>query len=221
MSVRAAQGGDDAQRFAAMLVRMYERFIDRHGLQVIELRRETTAAGVRLWQVRVAASDDPAARLLVSEDGVHRIVHEAGGRRQTSFAVVEVEPLREPIGIELVERELRVDRTRGSGPGGQHRNKVETAVRITHLPTGLQAWSSRGRSQADNLATARRVLLGRLAAHAQAAPQSTREAHAGSFGSQRRSYRLHGRTQGVSDHRTGRSCDATQLLDRAKLELLR
>jgi protein subunit release factor B len=223
VSVRAAQGGDDAQRFAAMLVRMYERFIALHNLEVIELRREQTAAGVRVWQVRLAAGMNPAIGVLAGEDGVHRVVHEVAGRRQTSFALVEVEALHAPIGLVVTDRELRIDRTRGSGPGGQHRNKVETAVRMTHLPTGLQAWSSKGRSQADNLATARRVLLERIATHAasQTPGKATRAASAGSFGSQRRSYRLHGRTQGVSDHRTGRSCPAAHVLDRARLELLR
>lgn len=216
--MRAAQGGDDAQSFAARLVRMYERFMARHNIAWDLLKTEQTPAGVRSWQVRIEAAQahDKPVRLLIAEAGSHRIVHEVRGKRQTSFAVVDIEQLMHSD-TRLAEADLKIERTRGSGPGGQHRNKVETAIRITHVPTGIQAYAC-SRSQAGNLALARTVLQSRVLARMQ--PDRDRTSTNGSFGAQRRSYRLHGPSQGVIDHASGRKAPITKVLDDACLELL-
>jgi peptide chain release factor 2 len=154
----------------------------------------------------------------MDETGAHRIVHTVRGRRQTSLAVVECEPVYAHERMHVPERELRIERMRGSGPGGQHRNKVETMVRITHLPTGLQAQADT-RSQADSLRLARQVLMSRIASQADSVPATGRSSE-GSFGSQRRSYRLHGTSQGVVDHRTNQRAGVKDVLEDGRIELL-
>lgn len=195
---------------------MYGMYFQRHNLKMVELRLETTPHGLRTWQVKLSPL---AAGFVSQEAGIHRIVHLAQGRRQTSFAAVEVEALYESLKLQIPDREIKTETLRGSGPGGQHRNKVETAVRLTHIPSGIQAYAAT-RSQADNRQMAMEVLKSRVQKwHEKGKPAKERSQEA-SFGSQKRSYRLHGRCQEVVDHATGKKADTLAILERGRLELL-
>jgi peptide chain release factor 2 len=199
---------------------MYERYLANNRLSFEQVRRDVTPSGIRVWQIRLDADENKGRhfQLLLNEVGAHRIVHTVAGKRQTSFATVEVEPLHVPRDLRILDSQLRIERMRGSGPGGQHRNKVETAIRMTHLPTGIQAYACT-RSQAGSLQLASRVLHARVAA-AQRGEGDAVRSQGGSFGTQRRSYRLHGASQGVVDHVTGRRASARRILDDARLDML-
>ena len=210
LSINAGAGGTDACDWAEMLLRMYLRWTERRGFatEVLDLQAGEEA-GVR--SATVLVSGDYAYGYLKTEEGVHRLVRispfDAQKRRHTAFASVSVFPeLDEEIEVEIDEADLRVDTFRAGGAGGQHVNKTESAVRITHLPSGIVVQCQSERSQHKNRAQAMKVLRARLYEHTKAKRDAERAALAGEkleigFGSQIRSYTLHPQ-QRVKDHRT-------------------
>jgi peptide chain release factor 2 len=210
LSINAGAGGTDACDWAEMLLRMYLRWADAHGYAVEELDRQAgDEAGLR--SVTVLLRGDHPYGWLKTEQGVHRLVRispfDANHRRQTAFAAVSVLPeVEDAAEVEVDEKDLRVDTYRSSGAGGQHVNKVESAIRITHLPTGIVVACQAERSQHKNRSTAMKVLRARLWERARQERDEKLSALSGEkkeigFGSQIRSYTLHP-SQRVKDHRT-------------------
>jgi len=212
LSLNAGAGGVDSQDWAEMLLRMYCRFGERMGMKVTILDvQEAEQAGIR--SAEIALDGEYAYGRLRSEIGVHRLVRispfDAAARRQTSFVSVMVMPDLgdEEIEIEIRDVDLREDTYRASGKGGQHVNKTDSAVRLTHLPTGIAVACQAERSQHKNRDTAMRMLKTRLWALEEEKRQAKLDAIAGEkkkieWGSQIRSYVLHPYQQ-VNDHRTG------------------
>jgi peptide chain release factor 2 len=211
VEVNAGAGGTEAQDWAEMLVRMYTRWAEQHGYKVQLLgESEGEQAGVKSATLLVSGPN--AYGWLKTEAGVHRLVRispfDAAARRQTSFASVWVYPVvDESIDIEVNEGDLKVDTFRASGAGGQHVNKTESAIRITHLPTGIVVACQTDRSQHRNRATAMAMLKARLyeaelqRREAAAAAQESSKTDIG-WGHQIRSYVL-APYQLVKDLRTG------------------
>ncbi|MGA9866908.1 MAG: peptide chain release factor 2 [Acetobacteraceae bacterium] len=166
MEINAGAGGTEAQDWAEMLMRMYTRWAERHGYKVAMLdESEGEQAGIKSVTLQISGPD--AYGWLKTEAGVHRLVRispfDANARRQTSFASVWVYPVvDDTIEIEINEGDLKVDTYRASGAGGQHVNKTESAIRITHLPTGIIVACQTDRSQHRNRATAMGMLKARL-----------------------------------------------------------
>jgi peptide chain release factor 2 len=211
LTINSGAGGVDSQDWAEMLARMYRRWVERRGfgLEVIEYT-EGEEAGIK--SATFTVSGEYAFGLLSAERGVHRLVRispfDAGARRHTSFASVAVAPVvGEAVEVEIDEKDLKVDTYRASGAGGQHVNKTDSAVRITHLPTGIVAQCQNERSQHQNREVAMRVLRARLfelereKREQEIAAQSGEKAEI-EWGSQIRSYVLHPYKL-VKDHRTG------------------
>ncbi len=209
LSINAGAGGTDSQDWAEMLLRMYGRFCERAGLSAALLEASAgDTAGIRSATLEVKG--DYAYGNLRSEAGVHRLVrlspYDAAHRRHTSFAAVTVTPVTEEVLVELDPKDLRIDTYRSSGAGGQHVNVTDSAVRITHLPTGLVASCQNERSQHQNKAVAMRVLHAKLAdllrrRQAEKLEEIKGELRENEWGSQIRSYVLHP-YQLVKDHRT-------------------
>jgi len=211
VSINSGAGGTDAQDWAEMLVRMYSRWAERKGYKLEELDRQPgDEAGIK--SATIGVEGEWAYGWLRAEAGVHRLVRispfDANARRQTAFASVFVYPdIDETIKIEIDEKDLRIDKMRSGGAGGQHVNKTESAVRVTHLPTGIAVHSDGERSQHKNLSTAMRILRSKLFE----LEEKKREEKMGSihaqkkaieWGSQIRSYVL-APYRLVTDHRTG------------------
>ncbi|MCL2316487.1 MAG: peptide chain release factor 2 [Actinomycetia bacterium] len=208
MTIRSEAGGVDAADFAAMLLRMYERWAERHGYDIdvydVSFAEE---AGIKSATMQVKAPY--AYGTLSVEQGTHRLVRispfDNQGRRQTSFAGVEVLPVVEETDhIDIPEQDLKVDVFRSTGPGGQSVNTTDSAVRITHLPSGLVVTCQNEKSQIQNKAAALRVLQARLLERARRERQEQLDAlksDGNSWGSQMRSYVLHP-YQMVKDLRT-------------------
>ena len=199
IDIQAGSGGTEAQDWAAMLERMYLKFCDRKGLSA-EVLEHTPGEVAGIKSATLKVSGDYAYGTLRTETGVHRLVRkspfDANARRHTSFASVFVYPeVDESIEVEVNPADLRVDTYRASGAGGQHVNKTESAVRITHLPTGIVVQCQNERSQHRNREMAMRVLRARLY-------ELELEKREIAFGSQIRSYVLHPYKL-VKDHRTG------------------
>jgi peptide chain release factor 2 len=218
VTIHSGEGGTDAQDWTEMLVRMYLRWAERRGLDA-ELIEATPGEEAGLKSATLRVRGENAYGILKAERGVHRLVRlspfDQAHRRHTSFAQVIVSPLLADDGaVEIDENDLRIDTYRASGAGGQHVNKTDSAVRITHLPTGIVVQCQNERSQAANKDTAMKVLRSRLAElreeerEAELAKERGAAVNTG-FGSQIRSYVLHP-YQMVKDLRTNFEVGNTQ-----------
>lgn len=222
LTIRSGAGGVDAQDWAEMLLRMYLRYAEQQGFRtrlLDESRGEE--AGIKSVTMEIAAVY--AYGYLRGEMGIHRLVRlspfNAKSLRQTSFASVEVMPvIADTEEVEIKPDELRIDTYRASGAGGQNVNKTESAVRITHLPTGLVAACQSERSQLKNKESAMSLLRSKIVAQhideQEAAKKTIRgEVKSAKWGNQIRSYVLHPYTL-VKDHRTGiETSNASKVLD--------
>ncbi|HSZ04203.1 MAG TPA: peptide chain release factor 2 [Solirubrobacteraceae bacterium] len=222
VTVNAGAGGTDAQDWAEMVLRMLMRWAERRGFEVELLEAsEGEEAGVKSATFR--ASGENAYGLFGAERGVHRLVRlspfDSAHRRHTSFAGVEVAPVVKDTGeVEINDDDLQVDTYRASGAGGQHVNKTDSAVRITHRPTGIVVQCQNERSQSSNRATAMAMLRAKLLERKERERQEEiarekGEAQDVNFGSQIRSYVQHPYTL-VKDTRTGHEMgDVQRVLD--------
>ncbi len=211
VSIQAGAGGTDAQDWAEILLRMYSRWAADRGLKV-EILEASEGEEAGLKSTTFTVQGENSYGTLKAERGVHRLVRlspfDSAHRRHTSFAQVIVSPLvDDDAEVDIDEGDLRVDTYRASGAGGQHVNKTDSAVRITHLPTGIVVQCQNERSQLSNRQTAMRILKSRLAEHELELREAELRRERGEvantdFGSQIRSYVLQP-YQMVKDHRTG------------------
>ena len=210
VSVSAGAGGTDAQDWAEMLVRQEMRWAERRGFKV-EMLEASPGEEAGLKSAAFIVRGDNAYGLFSAEKGVHRLVRispfDASSRRHTAFAQVEVSPLvEEAVDVDIDEGDLQVDTYRASGAGGQHVNKTDSAVRITHRPTGIVVQCQNERSQSSNKATAMNMLKSKLLEleeqkRREEIAKEKGEAQDVAWGSQIRSYVLHPYTM-AKDHRT-------------------
>jgi peptide chain release factor 2 len=205
-----------------MLLRMYLRWAERRGFKV-EMAEASEGEEAGLKSATFVVHGENAYGLFGAERGVHRLVRispfDAQSRRHTAFAQVDVAPLvSDDVDVEIADEDLRVDTYRASGAGGQHVNKTDSAVRITHTPSGIVVQCQNERSQTQNKATAMKLLRAKLLAEEERARAEELAAERGEqkaveWGSQIRSYTLHP-SQRVKDHRTGFEMgDAQRVLD--------
>jgi len=210
LSINAGAGGTDSQDWAEMLLRMYGRFAERmrFGATLLEAS-PGEGAGIRSATLEIKGTN--AYGNLKGEKGVHRLVRlspfDSAHRRHTSFAAVSIVPVTEEAELVIDPQDLRIDTYRASGAGGQHVNVTDSAVRITHLPTGIAVSCQNQRSQHQNKETAMRILRARLAEilrqqEAEKLEELQGELKENEWGSQIRSYVLHPYRM-VKDHRTG------------------
>ena len=222
VTINAGAGGTDAQDWAEMVLRMEMRWAEQRGFEV-ELLEVSPGEEAGIKSASFRASGENAYGLYGAEKGVHRLVRispfDSANRRQTSFAGVEVAPLVEGEGeIEISDDDLQVDTYRASGAGGQHVNKTDSAVRITHRPSGIVVQCQNERSQSSNKATAMAMLRAKLVEREEAARRAEiarekGEAQDVNFGSQIRNYVVHPYTI-VKDLRTNyETGDVQRVLD--------
>jgi peptide chain release factor 2 len=222
VSINAGAGGTDAQDWAEMVLRMEMRWAERRGFSV-ELLEVGPGEEAGIKSATFSASGENAYGLFGAERGVHRLVRlspfDSAHRRQTSFAGVEVAPVVQETGaVEISEDDLQIDTYRASGAGGQHVNKTDSAVRITHRPSGIVVQCQNERSQSANKATAMAMLKAKLLEkqereRREEIAREKGEAQDVNFGSQIRSYVLHPYSM-VKDHRTGHEVgDVQRVLD--------
>jgi peptide chain release factor 2 len=196
--IHAGAGGTDAQDWAEMMLRMYTRWAERRGFD-LEVEEATPGQEAGLLSATFIVKGRYAFGLLAAERGVHRLVRispfDAQHRRQTSFASLDVVPFLEDVSdeVDIDEKDLRIDTYRSSGAGGQHVNKTDSAVRLTHLPTGIVVSCQNQRSQHQNKAKAMQVLGAKLAERQRAEHQATLDQLSGdrtdnAWGNQIRSY---------------------------------
>ena len=230
VQITSGAGGVDASDWAQMLMRMLIRFAERKGWKV-EVLDETPAEEAGIKGATFTVTGDYAYGLLKAEDGVHRLVRvspfDANGRRQTSFAAVTITPdIDDDIEVAINEVDLKIDTYRAGGAGGQHVNKTDSAVRITHMPTGIVVQCQNERSQHSNKAKAMKLLRARLYEYELAKREAKAAEDAKSrlkieWGSQIRSYVLFPYQQ-VADHRTDVKTSAVDgVLDGDLDELIR
>lgn len=222
LAVHAGAGGTEAQDWAQMLLRMYLRWAERRGFKASVVETSPgEEAGVKSVLIEILGKH--AYGYLKSERGVHRLVRlspfDASHSRHTSFALVEVMPeVERDVDVKINSDDLRVDFFRSSGPGGQHMQKTSSAVRITHIPTGVVAVCQNERSQHQNKEMAMKVLRARLLElelrkHAEEQARIKGDHVAAGWGNQIRSYVLHPYKM-VKDHRTGyETSDPNAVLD--------
>jgi peptide chain release factor 2 len=218
LEIHAGTGGTDAQDWADMLLRMYLRWAADRGFST-ETIEASPGEEAGLKSATVTVKGENAYGTLKAERGVHRLVRlspfDSAHRRHTAFAQVVIAPLLpDDVEIEIDEADLRIDTYRSSGAGGQHVNKTDSAVRITHIPTGIVVQCQNERSQTSNKATALRILRSRLAELEEEKREAELARERGAaqdigFGSQIRSYVLHP-YQLVKDHRTDFEVGNTQ-----------
>jgi peptide chain release factor 2 len=218
VTVHAGAGGTDSQDWAEILLRMYLRWAERRGFQV-EMKEASAGEEAGLKSATFIARGENAYGLFAAERGVHRLVRispfDSSSRRHTSFAQVDVGPLvDEGVEVEIDDADLRIDTYRASGAGGQHVNKTDSAVRITHIPTGVVVQCQNERSQTQNKAVAMQLLRSKLIEleerkRAEEMARVRGEVKEVAWGSQIRSYFLHP-DQRVKDHRTGLESGDTQ-----------
>jgi peptide chain release factor 2 len=222
VELKSGAGGVDASDWAQMLERMIIRFAERKGWKV-EVLEETPAEEAGIKGATLEITGDFAYGLLKAEDGVHRLVRvspfDGNGRRQTSFAAITVTPdIDDDIEVDIDEVDLKIDTYRAGGAGGQHVNKTDSAVRITHMPTGIVVQCQNERSQHSNKAKAMKLLRAKLYDY-ELAKREAKAAEAAAarlkieWGSQIRSYVLFPYQQ-VNDHRTEvKTSDVDGVLD--------
>lgn len=222
VTVNAGAGGTDAQDWAEMVLRMLMRWAERRGFSV-ELLEASAGEEAGIKSATFRASGDTAYGLYSAEKGVHRLVRlspfDSAHRRQTSFAGVEVSPVVEGTSeVQIDDDDLQIDTYRASGAGGQHVNKTDSAVRITHRPSGIVVQCQNERSQTSNKATAMKMLQSKLLEleerrRREEIAKERGEAQDVNFGSQIRSYVLHPYAM-VKDHRTNfEAGDPSRVLD--------
>jgi peptide chain release factor 2 len=222
VSIHSGAGGTDSQDWTEMLLRMYLRWAQRRGFEV-ELTEASPGEEAGLKSATFVAHGENAYGLFSAEKGVHRLVRlspfDAAHRRHTSFALVEVSPFVEnDVDVEIDDSDLRIETYRASGAGGQHVNKTDSAVRITHLPSKIVVQCQNERSQSSNKQTALKLLRSKLVEleerrRREELAKEKGEAQDVAWGSQIRSYFLHPYTK-VKDHRTGYEMgDANRVLD--------
>jgi peptide chain release factor 2 len=222
VTVHAGAGGTDSQDWAEILLRMYLRWSERRGFDV-EMAEASPGEEAGLKSATFIARGENAYGLFAAERGVHRLVRispfDSSARRHTSFAQVDVGPLVEAnVDIEIDDADLRIDTYRASGAGGQHVNKTDSAVRITHLPTGTVVQCQNERSQTQNKAVAMQLLRSKLIEleerkRAEEMAKARGEVKDVAWGSQIRSYVMQPYTM-VKDHRTGHEVgDVQKVLD--------
>jgi peptide chain release factor 2 len=218
VTVHAGAGGTDSQDWAEMLLRMYLRWAEKRGFDV-EMKEASPGEEAGLKSATFVARGENAYGLFAAERGVHRLVRispfDSSSRRHTSFAQVDVGPLvDEDVDVDVADADVRVDTYRASGAGGQHVNKTDSAVRLTHIPTGVVVQCQNERSQAQNKAVAMQLLRSKLIEleerkRAETLAKERGEVKDVAWGSQIRSYFLHP-DQRVKDHRTGHESGDTQ-----------
>jgi peptide chain release factor 2 len=226
LAIHAGAGGTESQDWAQMLQRMFLRWAETHGFET-EILDESPGDEAGIKSVLISVDGDYAYGRLRSERGVHRLVrispYDASSRRHTSFAKVEVWPdVAEDIDIEIDEKDLRIDRYRSSGAGGQHVQKNETAIRLTHLPTGLVVACQNQRSLTQNMETAMKILKAQLFDLERRKQKEEMNALKGEdvnaeWGNQIRSYVLHPYKM-VKDHRTNHEVGNTQAVLDGRLD---
>ena len=222
LTIHAGAGGEEAQDWAEMLSRMYLRYAEKQGYEtaVIDVM-PGDGAGIKSQTISIEG--DKAYGFLKCECGVHRLVRispfDANSRRHTSFASIEISPLIENTdAIEIKEKDLKIDTYRSSGAGGQHVNKTESAVRITHIPTGIIVACQNERSQIQNKEKALQILMGKLLEKQEQEKREQELKARGEYkkiewGAQIRSYVLHPYNM-VKDHRTNlETSDTSGVLD--------
>jgi peptide chain release factor 2 len=218
VTIQSGEGGTDAQDWAEMLLRMYLRWAESRGFTAtVQDRQDGQEAGIKSATFTLAGAN--AYGLMSAERGVHRLVRlspfDSANRRQTSFAAVQVAPLvTDEAEVEIEDKDIRVDTYRASGAGGQHVNKTDSAVRLTHIPTGVVVQCQNERSQTQNRATAMSLLRARLLEleiqrREEEAARERGETMTIGFGSQIRSYVIHPYSM-VKDLRTGHETGNTQ-----------
>jgi peptide chain release factor 2 len=218
LAIHSGAGGTESCDWADMLFRMYTRWIERKGF-TYEIHEYQEGEGAGLKSVSMEVRGDYAYGHLKAESGVHRLVRispfDANARRHTSFASVYSFPIFEEVDdFEIDEKELRIDTYRSSGAGGQHVNKTDSAVRMTHIPTGIAVACQNERSQMKNRSVAMRLLKARVRQHYKEIEEKERESKLAvkkkiEWGSQIRSYVLHPYNL-VKDHRTDVETSNTQ-----------
>lgn len=222
LTVHSGAGGEEAQDWAEMIARLYQRYAEKQGYyyEIVDIM---PGDGAGIKSETMIIEGDKAYGFLKCESGVHRLVRlspfDSNNRRHTSFASVEVSPLvKENEGIEINPKDLKIDTYRSSGAGGQHVNKTESAVRITHIPTKIVVACQNERSQIQNREKAMQILTGKLSElkekeKREAELKARGESKKIEWGSQIRSYVLHPYNM-VKDHRTGmETSDTISVLD--------